>query len=258
MAVASPERETIRARARYVRTSARKARLVLEHIRGKRAVEAQSILRFQTRAVAEDAGKVLASAIANAENNAGHDPDDLVVVAAYADEGPTLKRWRPRARGRVNRIRKRTCHITIELAALEPADGAGRAARRARPERAARPSRGAAAPAEPEAPAVEEAAEPEPAAPEAAEPETAAQPEEAAEPEAAPKPKRASRRRTAKPAEEAAAEATEEAAEPPAEEAAKPARRRRTTPRKKQAEASADQPEEASEDAGETGEEASS
>jgi large subunit ribosomal protein L22 len=65
---------------------------------------------------------VLASAIANAETNNGYDVDDLVVVAAYADEGPTLKRWRPRARGRVNRIRKRTCHITIQLAVAEPGE----------------------------------------------------------------------------------------------------------------------------------------
>ena len=116
MAVAEQERETVRAQARYVRCSARKARLVLEHIRGKPAVEARSILAFQPRAAARDAGKVLASAIANAENNAGHDEDDLIVWAAYADEGPTLKRWKPRARGRVNRIRKRTCHVTIVLA----------------------------------------------------------------------------------------------------------------------------------------------
>jgi large subunit ribosomal protein L22 len=116
------ERETVRAQARYVRCSARKARLVLEHIRGKQAVEARAILAFQPRAAARDAGKVLASAIANAENNNGYDADDLVVVAAYADEGPTLKRWRPRARGRVNRIRKRTCHITIQLAVAEPGE----------------------------------------------------------------------------------------------------------------------------------------
>ena len=116
MAVAPQERETVRAQARYVRCSARKARLVLDHIRGKPAVEARSILAFQPRAAARDAGKVLASAIANAENNAGHDEDDLIVWAAYADEGPTLKRWRARARGRVNRIRKRTCHITLTLA----------------------------------------------------------------------------------------------------------------------------------------------
>ena len=122
MAVQTEERELISAQARYVRSSARKARLVLEHIRGIPAAEAQAILQFQTRAVAKDAGKVLKSAVANAENNFGHDPDELVVIAAYADEGPTLKRWRPRARGRVNRIRKRTCHITIQLAVAEPGE----------------------------------------------------------------------------------------------------------------------------------------
>jgi len=122
VAVAATERETVRAQARYVRCSARKARLVLEHIRGKQATEAKAILAFATRAAAKDAGKVLASAIANAETNNGYDVDDLVVVAAYADEGPTLKRWRPRARGRVNRIRKRTCHITIQLAVAEPGE----------------------------------------------------------------------------------------------------------------------------------------
>jgi large subunit ribosomal protein L22 len=122
VAVAVQDRDTVRAQARYVRCSARKARLVLEHIRGKQAAEAAAILAFQPRAAARDAGKVLASAIANAENNNGYDADDLVVVAAYADEGPTLKRWRPRARGRVNRIRKRTCHITIQLAVAEPGE----------------------------------------------------------------------------------------------------------------------------------------
>ena len=127
------ERELIRAQARYVRSSARKARLVLEHIRGKSAVEAQSILAFQTRAVARDAGKVLKSAIANAENNSGHDADELVVVYAYADEGPTLKRWRARARGRVNRIRKRTCHITITLSPALPGAVKPRRERRPRP-----------------------------------------------------------------------------------------------------------------------------
>jgi len=134
MAVATPERETVRAQARYVRCSARKARLVLEHIRGKQAAEAKAILAFATRAAAKDAGKVLASAIANAENNNGYDVDDLVVVAAYADEGPTLKRWRPRARGRVNRIRKRTCHITIQLAVAEPGE-----IKRPKPRRVAEP-----------------------------------------------------------------------------------------------------------------------
>jgi large subunit ribosomal protein L22 len=122
LAVATQDRDIVRAQARYVRCSARKARLVLEHIRGKQATEAKAILAFATRAAAKDAGKVLASAIANAETNNGYDVDDLVVVAAYADEGPTLKRWRPRARGRVNRIRKRTCHITIQLAVAEPGE----------------------------------------------------------------------------------------------------------------------------------------
>jgi large subunit ribosomal protein L22 len=134
VAVATPERETVRAQARYVRCSARKARLVLEHIRGKQAAEAKAILAFATRAAAKDAGKVLASAIANAENNNGYDVDDLVVVAAFADEGPTLKRWRPRARGRVNRIRKRTCHITIQLALAEPGEIKRPARRRPAPQ----------------------------------------------------------------------------------------------------------------------------
>jgi large subunit ribosomal protein L22 len=146
MSVAATERETVKAQARYVRCSARKARLVLEHIRGKQAAEAKAILAFATRAAAKDAGKVLASAIANAENNNGYDVDDLVVVAAYADEGPTLKRWRPRARGRVNRIRKRTCHITIQLAVAEPGE-----IKRPKPRRVAEPVADAAATETPKA-----------------------------------------------------------------------------------------------------------
>jgi large subunit ribosomal protein L22 len=172
LAVAPQERETVRAQARYVRCSARKARLVLEHIRGKSAVEARSILAFQPRAAARDAGKVLASAIANAENNSGHDEDDLIVWAAYADEGPTLKRWRARARGRVNRIRKRTCHITIAVA--EPGEIKRRPVRpapepepevEAKPRRKPRAKKAAAEtarPAEAEAAVEEAVAEPEP------------------------------------------------------------------------------------------------
>jgi len=129
------ERELIRAQARYVRSSARKARLVLEHIRGLPATDAEAVLKFQTRAVARDAGKVLKSAVSNAENNFGHDADDLVVVAAYADEGPTLKRWRARARGRVNRIRKRTCHITITVSPALPGEIKPRPVRAPRPQR---------------------------------------------------------------------------------------------------------------------------
>ena len=107
---------SVRAQAKWVRTSARKARLVLDHIRGRSVPEARTILAFTQRAAATDIEKVLRSAVANAEANHGLDGDDLVVEAAYADEGPTLKRWKPRARGRVNRIRKRTCHVTLVLA----------------------------------------------------------------------------------------------------------------------------------------------
>ena len=106
----------VRAQAKWVRTSARKARLVLDNIRGRSVPEARTILAFTTRAAATDIEKVLRSAVANAEANHGLDGDELVVEAAYADEGPTLKRWKPRARGRVNRIRKRTCHVTLVLA----------------------------------------------------------------------------------------------------------------------------------------------
>jgi large subunit ribosomal protein L22 len=118
MAVVEQERETVRAQARWVHSSARKARLVTDLIRGRSVPEARTILAFSNRAVAKDVEKVLRSAVANAETRPGlhWQGDDLVVVAAYADEGPTLKRWRARARGRVARIRKRTCHITIELA----------------------------------------------------------------------------------------------------------------------------------------------
>ena len=106
----------IRAEARYVRTSARKARLVLDHIRGRSVPEARTILAFTARAAARDVDKVLRSAVANAESAHALDGDELVILAAYANEGPTLKRWRARARGRVNRIRKRTCHVTIVVA----------------------------------------------------------------------------------------------------------------------------------------------
>src|SRR5882757_1157681 len=115
--MAAVETQIVRAQAKYVHSSARKARLVTDLIRGRSVPEARTILAFSNRAVAKDVEKVLRSAVANAESRpdlhwAG---DDLVVAAAYADEGPTLKRWRARARGRVARIRKRTCHITIEL-----------------------------------------------------------------------------------------------------------------------------------------------
>ena len=116
MAVTQDDRMRVHAQAKWVRTSARKARVVLDHIRGRSVPEARTILAFTTRAVATDIEKVLRSAVANAESNYGLDGDELVVEAAYADEGPTLKRWKPRARGRVNRIRKRSCHVTLVLA----------------------------------------------------------------------------------------------------------------------------------------------
>jgi large subunit ribosomal protein L22 len=114
--VGNDDLQRVRAQAKWTRMSARKARLVLEHIRGRTVPEARTILAFTPRAAATEIEKVLRSAVANAEANHGLDGDDLVVESAYADEGPTLKRWRARARGRVNRIRKRTCHVTLVLA----------------------------------------------------------------------------------------------------------------------------------------------
>ena len=108
----------VRAEAKWVRTSPRKARLVVEHIRGRSVPEARTVLAFTSRAAARDVEKVLRSAIANAEANHGLVGDDLYVSAAYVDEGPTLKRWRARARGRAAQIRKPTCHITVKLAPL--------------------------------------------------------------------------------------------------------------------------------------------
>jgi large subunit ribosomal protein L22 len=120
-----------------VHSSARKARLVTDLIRGRSVPEARTILAFSQRAVARDIDKVLRSAVANAESRPDllWNGDDLVVVTAYADEGPTLKRWRARARGRVARIRKRTCHITLELAQSPAALAAPAAAAEAKPRR---------------------------------------------------------------------------------------------------------------------------
>ncbi len=114
------ERPGTRARASYVRISAYKAREVLDLIRGKSCAEAQDILAFCERDVAQPISKVLDSALANAGHNDGLDADELYVSACYADEGPTLKRWRPRARGRATRIRKRTCHITVIVSRYDP------------------------------------------------------------------------------------------------------------------------------------------
>jgi large subunit ribosomal protein L22 len=113
--------QTVQATAKFVRVSARKARLVADHIRGRSVPEARTILAFTERAAAVDVEKVLRSAVSNAESNpALHwNGDDLVVAEVYVDEGPTLKRWRARARGRIARIKKRTCHITVAVAQKE-------------------------------------------------------------------------------------------------------------------------------------------
>ena len=143
------ERPGTRAQVRYVRVSAYKAREVLDLVRGKHVNEADEILQFTERDISNVIRKGLASAVANATNNDGQDPEALFVSACYADEGPTLKRWRPRARGRATRIRKRTCHITVVVSRLSEnelrihterearsgragAGAAGRASRRAR------------------------------------------------------------------------------------------------------------------------------
>lgn len=102
-----------RAQARYVRVTPMKARRVVDLIRGMQAADAQAVLRFAPQAASEPVGKVLASAIANATNNHGMDARELVVSEAYVDEGPTMKRIRPRAQGRAYRIRKRSSHITV-------------------------------------------------------------------------------------------------------------------------------------------------
>lgn len=109
----------VRAQAKYVRHAPRKARLVVDHIRGKSIDEARAILQHTPRAAAVDVLKLLESAVANAENNHELVADDLVVRKAYVDEGPTLKRYRPRALGRATRIRKRTSHMTIQLSPKE-------------------------------------------------------------------------------------------------------------------------------------------
>src|SRR5690242_7195379 len=174
MAVAEQERQTVRAQARWVHSSARKARLVTDLIRGRSVPEARTILAFSNRAVAQDVEKVLRSAVANAESRPDlhWQGDDLVVFAAYADEGPTLKRWRARARGRVARIRKRTCHITIELA-----QGVSTSAAPGVPAMAA---------PEPEPVAEPETVEEEtPEEPEAVEPEATEEPEESEDAETA-------------------------------------------------------------------------
>jgi large subunit ribosomal protein L22 len=199
--VAATETQEVRAVAKWVRMSPRKARLVAKHISGRSVPEARTVLAFTQRAAAREIEKVLRSAVANAEANHGLNGDNLIVSAAYVDEGPVMKRWRARARGRVARIKKPTCHITVKLAPA--ADGA--IAPKPAPTVAAVPPTPApepeAAPAdetqpEAEAQTVEESEQ-------AAEPEAEAEPAEEPEPEAQaetlsekPRPKRTPRKKT--------------------------------------------------------------
>jgi|TARA_B100002051_G_scaffold117945_1_gene112263 large subunit ribosomal protein L22 len=118
--VKTNERPGTRAQVKHVRSSAYKAREVLNLIRHKSFQEASDLLMFSERRISDTVQKCLNSAAANAENNDGISSEELYVTACYADEGPTMKRWRPRARGRATRIRKRTCHITIILARYTP------------------------------------------------------------------------------------------------------------------------------------------
>jgi large subunit ribosomal protein L22 len=185
-----------RASARFVRTSAMKARRVVNLIRGLPAKEALTVLQFAPQAASGQVYKVLASAIANAENNEQLDPDSLLVAEAHVDEGPTLRRFRPRAQGRAYRIRKRTCHITITVESVSPVTPA--------PRRPGKQAAKAAAPATPETAATETA--------EAGE--TAEAPAKAAKKA----PKKAAPKKTAK-----KATAAQEGSEEPAKKAAKKA-----------------------------------
>jgi len=122
-----------RAQARFVRVTPMKARRVVDLIRGMPAADAQAVLRFAPQAASEPVGKVLDSAVANAEHNLQLDPRNLVVSEAFVDEGPTLKRFRPRAQGRAYRINKRTSHITVVVESRTPAaKSAGRSTAKGR------------------------------------------------------------------------------------------------------------------------------
>jgi large subunit ribosomal protein L22 len=114
--VSTLETQEVRAAAKWLRISPRKARLVVEHIRGRTVPEARTVLAFTDRAAAREVEKLLRSAVSNAEANHGLIGEDLVVKTVFVDAGPVIKRWRARARGRSTRIRKRTCHITVTLA----------------------------------------------------------------------------------------------------------------------------------------------
>jgi ribosomal protein L22 len=162
MASAPSETQTVRAQAKWVRMSARKGRIVAEHIRGRSVPEARAVLAFTQRAAAREIEKVLASAVANAEANHGLVGDELIVHTAVVDEGPTLKRWRARARGRVARIKKHTCHITVLLAPMAEASAVAESPRRPKPTSAEPTTAEAPEAAENDAAETETTAEPKP------------------------------------------------------------------------------------------------
>ena len=119
-----------RAQARYAHMGPRKARRVIDLVRGMKAVDALDVLKFEPHAASEDVYKVVASAIANAEHNEHLDRDSLWISEAFVDEGPTLKRFRPRAQGRAYRVRKRTSHITVVVESRDSASGTARSSSR--------------------------------------------------------------------------------------------------------------------------------
>jgi ribosomal protein L22 len=180
------ETQTVRAQAKWVRMSARKGRIVAEHIRGRSVPEARAVLAFTPRAAAREIEKVLASAVANAEANHGLVGDELIVHTAVVDEGPTLKRWRARARGRVARIKKHTCHITVLLAPMAETPVVAESPKRRGPAQAE-------APEAPETEAAETGATPEPKP--AAKPRTKAKKTEEETAESKPKKPRTPRRK---------------------------------------------------------------
>jgi len=114
-----PEVPVVRARARYVRIAPRKARLVADQVRGMSVPDAQTLLEFSTRSAARDVAKLINSAAANAENNHDLVADDLLISELRVDQGPTLKRWRARARGRAARVEHKTCHMSVALTPSE-------------------------------------------------------------------------------------------------------------------------------------------
>jgi large subunit ribosomal protein L22 len=196
------ERPEVRASAQYLRVTPRKARLVVDHIRGRSVPEARTVLAFTPRAAAREIEKVLASAVANAEANHGLIGDELIVSAAYVDEGPVIKRWRARARGRVARIKKRTCHVTLRLTPIDE-DGAPTRRRRAQAAAVEAPAETTEEPAAEETPAEEKpkrARRPAARKPAASKPKTSAKAKADEEPAEKPKPR--TRRTPRKKAEE--------------------------------------------------------